>query len=389
MNPIKSLLALATFTALIGCGASDPSEVSIPTYSAPTDAICDNATQDVDWEKILQANASSFSEYKLFQSQCNPTANANERGLAYDLSIPLFSDYTSKYRFVFIPPGEKANYIEGEVFDFPLGTAITKTFSMPSTTEKDSRGYSIENIIETRILVKQANGWVARVYTWNDDKLDATREREGATVATVLGHGEEIIQFNYGVPTQAACTECHKFKNDDGTAFFTPIGPKARYLNSDYDYGTGPENQIEKWISEGILDNTNVPAAGDREQAKVFNDYVDVDSIPPSELEDFTMGWLDINCAHCHREEGTAGNTAFKVAANAVFQGYCEVPVSGAGTGALVVLPGNADSSLIYQRLNTTDAGFAMPPIGRSAIHVEGTALVKRWIDSLVTPNCN
>jgi len=78
-----------------------------------------------------------------------------------------------------------------------------------------------------------------------------------------------------------------------------------------------------------------------------------------------------------------------KTALTGTFQGYCEIPVSGAGTGALVILPGNADSSLLYQRLNTTDPGFSMPPIGRSAIHIEGTALVKRWIDSLTGPSCN
>ena len=103
MNPIKSLLASTSLLALVGCGGGSPeSELTIPTYVAPTDAICSDSAQNVDWDKVLQASASKFSEYKLFQSQCNPTANANERGLPYDLSIPLFSDYTSKYRFIFI-----------------------------------------------------------------------------------------------------------------------------------------------------------------------------------------------------------------------------------------------------------------------------------------------
>lgn len=390
MKKIKTLLASVALLSLIGCGSSsdEDSALVIPSYNAPTDATCDNSSQDIEWAKLLSADAEKLSEYKLFQSQCNPTANPNTRGLPYDLSIPLFSDYTSKYRFIFVPENEKVDYVENEIFEFPIGSVISKTFSMPATT--DERGYLVENVIETRLLIRMPTGWVARAYVWDNDKLDATRTREGVKVPTVLGHGEDIIAFNYGVPTQSDCTECHKFKVNESETLFTPIGPKARYLNSDYEYSEGVlTNQIEKWVSEGLLDAATVPAAESREQAKTFNDYVDVDAIPPSEVEDFAKGWLDINCAHCHRTAGTASNTAFKASSVDAFQGYCEVPVSGAGTGALVILPGNAESSLVYQRLNTTDAGFSMPPIGRSAIHKEGTALVARWINSLSAPTCN
>lgn len=388
MKTINYLLASMALTGLVGCG-SESDELTIPTYAAPTDAICNNVSQDVDWTKVLSANANKLSEYKLFESQCNPTTAPNARGLEYDLSIPLFTDYTSKYRFVFVPEDQKATYSSSDVFDFPVGTVITKTFSMPSTTDKDSRGYAVENILETRLLIRKEIGWVARVYAWDEDKLDATRITGGEFVPSVLGHGEEILEFNYGIPDQSACTECHKVKVTEEETFFTPIGPKARYLNSSYDYATGAENQIEKWISEGLLDGTTVPSAETRPKEKAFNDYLSVEDIPNDELEDVALGWLDINCAHCHSTQGTASNTAFKSSTAEAFQGFCEVPVSGAGTGALVVLPGNAESSLLYQRLNTTEAGMTMPPIGRATIHTSGTALVKRWIDSLTGPICN
>ena len=391
MKQIKTLLASMALVGLVGCGASESTnELTIPKYSAPTDAACNDNAQDVNWEKLLEANATKLSEYRLFQSQCNPTANPNSRGLAYDLSIPLFTDYASKYRFVFVPEGEKASYVEGEVFDFPVGSVLVKTFSMPSETSKDSRGYAIENVIETRLLIRKPTGWVARVYAWDDNKLDATKITSGKSIATVLGHGDEILQFDYGVPAQGQCTECHQYNpgGDKDLQIFSPIGSKARYLNSTYAYSTGDENQIEKWVAESLLDGDTVPLASDREQANVFNDYVDVDSIPPSEVEAYAKEWLDINCAHCHRVEGGASNTAFKSALTANFQGKCEVPVSGAGTGSLIILPGSAESSLLYQRLYTTDPGMTMPPIGRATIHTEGTALVKRWLDSL-TGSCN
>ena len=391
MKQIKTLLASVALMGLVGCGASESTdEVTIPKYSAPSDTVCNDMAQDVNWDKLLEASATKLSEYRLFQSKCNPTTHPNSRGLAYDLSIPLFTDYASKYRFVFIPTGQQASSVEGEVFDFPVGSVLVKTFSMPSTTDKDSRGYAVENVIETRLLIRKQTGWVARVYAWDDNKLDATKITSGKSIATVLGHGDEILQFDYGVPAQGQCTECHQYNpnGDKDLQIFSPIGPKARYLNSTFSYATGDENQIEKWVAESLLDGNTVPDASDREQAKVFNDYVDVDSIPASELDTFAKEWLDINCAHCHRTEGGASNTAFKSSTTANFQGKCEVPVSGAGTGSLVILPGSAESSLLYQRIHTTDAGMTMPPIGRATIHTEGTALVKRWLDSL-TGSCN
>lgn len=392
MKQIKNLLASVALLGLVGCGSesTDTQALTIPKYSSPTDAICDASSQSVDWEKLLSANADKLSEYKLFQSQCNPTDNANNRGLAYSLSIPLFTDYASKYRFVFIPEGEKADYVENEVFDFPIGSALVKTFSMPSTTDKDSRGYAIENIIETRILIKKSEGWVNRVYLWDDNKLDATRVRQGATVATILGHNDDILSFDYGVPAQGECADCHKIKLSESESIFSPIGPKARYLNSTFSYASGDENQIEKWVSEGFLDGSTVPAASDREQAKVFDYYKDVESIPPSEVETYAKEWLDINCAHCHRaDKGTASNTAFKAASTEDFQGICEVAVSGAdASNSMVVVPGLPDSSLLYHRLTTTVPGEMMPPLGRSTTDTQGAALIDRWISSL-NGSCN
>src|ERR1039457_463589 len=45
----------------------------------------------------------------------------------YDLNTPLFSDYATKYRFVWMPPGTSATYSDTEAFDFPVGTRLNSS----------------------------------------------------------------------------------------------------------------------------------------------------------------------------------------------------------------------------------------------------------------------
>ena len=53
----------------------------------------------------------------------------NSRVVPYDLNTPLFSDYASKYRFVWMPPGAAATYsADGNCYPPPnAATAISKT----------------------------------------------------------------------------------------------------------------------------------------------------------------------------------------------------------------------------------------------------------------------
>src|SRR5262249_30816737 len=71
-----------------------------------------------------------LSEYGLFTgdgSKQQPVAGV----VPYDLNTPLFSDYTEKLRFVRLPMGQSAQYHPDNVFEFPVGTVIAKTFAYP------------------------------------------------------------------------------------------------------------------------------------------------------------------------------------------------------------------------------------------------------------------
>src|ERR1700710_2354082 len=44
----------------------------------------------------------------------------------YDLETPLFSDYTTKRRFLVLPPGVTATWSDQEAFDLPVGSVLVK-----------------------------------------------------------------------------------------------------------------------------------------------------------------------------------------------------------------------------------------------------------------------
>ena len=88
---------------------------------------------------ILLGSAATFSEFKTGNYKqklseygffMGDMANLQPGAdlIPYDLNTPLFSDYTLKSRFIRLPEGQQANYHPEAVFDFPIGTAIIKTF---------------------------------------------------------------------------------------------------------------------------------------------------------------------------------------------------------------------------------------------------------------------
>lgn len=387
MKYINALVISLTLLLLSACGGSDNAK---PDASTPTTG--------VNWEKILKADADKLSEYNLFSSN-DPSRTNSDRALPYDLPVMLFTDYASKYRFVFIPEGTAATFNATEALKFPTGTVITKTFAMPSDTSK--RGLNNETLIETRLLIKREAGWIARNYVWNESGTEAYRSLSGGPVTFEnVKHKDDNLTFTYGVPTEQQCLTCHQFTKNKGKENaereFRPLGPKARYLNSDYVYADGTQNQLLRWVEKGLL--TGVPAdLSSVQKATPFND-----DMLPSEyngtqelLTATAKSWLDINCGHCHRPQGQASNTAFRADfntpwdGNEAWHGACQVPISGATAGSSkIIVPGNADTSLLYNRMHSTTPGVIMPSLGRAVIHEEGSALIKTWINSLSSPTC-
>lgn len=263
-------------------------------------SLCTASGDNVSWDALLKANCPKLSDYNLFADMTNPTASPNSNGLPYDLNTPLFTDHATKYRFVYLPDGTKADYTENESLDFPVGTVISKTFALPQNT--NNRGFANEDVIETRLLIHRETGWSALPYAWKADKSDAMLAKAGAIQGKQVTHNGEMLNFDYVVPSMNQCKQCHQFKPDaDSNAVFMPIGPKARHLNRDYAYSDGVMNQLSKWQAAGILQG--VPNLADVDKVPEYQDgdELNIASMSDTELMAAAKGYLDINCAHCHR----------------------------------------------------------------------------------------
>jgi len=345
---------------------------------AETEALCSAAVAGVNWA-AFEANCPLLSDYNLFQGN-DPRGPVVEAGLEYELTTPLFSDYANKYRFVFVPPGAAAAYRPEAVFDFPIGTIISKTFGfdLPAGGER---------VVETRLLIRRAAGWRALVYLWDGLMTTATYTPEGAIVEVTFQHPADSPGvgrvIDYGVPDTNQCAGCHKGIADD----MNLIGVKARLLNrphpADPVNGT---NQLTEWETAGIL--TGLPALGTVDRLPVWNDPSD------GTLGERARAYLESNCAHCHRPNGRAGFTSLWLniqTAEGFNLGFCKSPIAaGPGAGGLTfdIVPGSAAESILSFRLDSAVPAVEMPELAKAIVHDEGVALVNSWIDTLTPAGC-
>lgn len=314
-----------------------------------------------------------LSQYGLFQA--DGAAQQPAVGvIPYDLNSALFSDYTSKYRFIKIPPGTHATYSDQDVFDFPVGTVIAKTFASPRDSRDPAQG---QRLIETRILKREPDGWVGLPYVWNDAQSEATLEVAGGTSNVQWIHSDGKLRTNnYIIPNVNQCKGCHK----QGEAL-KPIGPKARYLNRDFPYASGTENQLAYWSKRGALMGAGV--SEDAPKLPVWNDPA------TGTLDARARAWLEINCAHCHNPEGPARNSGLDLTAaqrNPTAYGIFKPPVAagrGSGGREFDIVPGQPDKSILVYRIASIDAGIMMPELGKRLVHEEGLALIRQWIAAM------
>ena len=137
-----------------------------------------------------------LSDYNFFKKI--ETQIPNENVIPYHLASPLFSDYTYKFRFVSMPNGEFAQYNYNEVFNFPVGTKIIKTFAYPVDDRDLSLGFQL---LETRLLIKDQNGWYPLSYIWKENQDDAELKYIGKTINAKWIDRNGVEQVNrYRVP---------------------------------------------------------------------------------------------------------------------------------------------------------------------------------------------
>ena len=303
----------------------------------------------------------------------------------YSLTTPLFSDYAEKLRTVSMPEGERARQGQDShaVFEFPVGTIISKTFfywtedgslvahETPFIAEGlEALDTRHARLIETRLLVRAASGWVAVPYVWNDAQDEAYLSITGDLVDFEVRtpHGG-VEPASYLIPSRSQCASCHARRNSGG---IHPIGPKAWNVDMDF------------------LRNSN----------HLLTEESERESVKMGHLAPLARRYLDVNCAHCHSDEG-AGDTSglfLEISeTDPIRLGVCKRTIAaGQGTGGRTydIVPGDAEASILIYRMKTSNAAEMMPELGRSLVHSAGVSLIADWIrgmpetcaDTLDTP---
>jgi len=364
---VRSIRAVALITLLSGCTGEGGNENRVGFF-------------------VADAYPQNLSEWGLIEISSD-RLELVEGVEPYDLNAPLFTDYAQKLRAIYLPPGTAASYREDEAFDFPVGSIISKTFFYPKGDEPGlvKTGYDWTNdqrsldrteveVLETRLLVRQADGWDALPYVWNGDDAQLKIAGDLVRLELTLEPGEHSA-LPYIIPTRNECAACHATNHSSGE--LQPIGPKARHLNRGY-LGSDT-NQLIEMAAHGRLTGlpalTEVPAVAD------------VESDAP--VTERARAYLDINCGHCHNPKGAADTSGLHLdtaTTNTRPLGICKPPIAaGQGTGgrAYSIVPGDPDDSIIIFRMETNDPGARMPELGRSLHHSQGIALVSDWIAGL------
>ena len=289
----------------------------------------------------------TLSELNLFTGDLNEL-KLSPYAFEYNLSTPLFTDYSHKQRVIALPGNMSMQYAGDGLPIFPDNTVIAKTFFYNLNERDLDLG---RQIIETRVLIKVNGNWETGNYKWNEAQTDAVLHPEGSELPiSWIDNGGTTNNITYKIPSDTDCFTCHQSYDD-----LMPIGPKLRTMNFDID----GVNQLQQFI--------------DNSQLSGLANVANVRSLPNWEdnsesLSNRARAYFDVNCAHCHIPGGQCED---QTTLNFAYETLLE------------------DTDITNQietiefRISDYNAGISMPFIGTTILHTEGVALIQSYLDTL------
>ena len=312
--------------------------------------------------------------------------------VAYNPNLRFWSDFAEKTRWSLIKNAtDTMGYSKDGVWTFPTGMIWAKHFDMPTEWETFTRTINGANVIdrrpkatsprrrlETRFLVKNAGEAYGVSYRWENINSGvqgeanlAANNGESFNVAITV----DAIPTNvvWQIPSRAACTSCHTAPAGHALSFNT------RQLNTSGQMAGISGNFLGMLNTAGYLSGfTGSPASLPR--------HVRPDETRYSH-EARVRSYLDVNCSYCHRTGGTGGGVwdgrgHLTLAQTGLING---VVVDGsANPGHLLVIPGNVNRSVVYNRVSASNGYTRMPPLAANELDLEAAQLVSDWIASEV-----
>ncbi len=292
--------------------------------------------------------------------------------IPYSVNTPGWTDGANADRYLALPGDSQVDYTSSRGWNFPDGTVLMQTLSVDVPGRSPSR-----RRIETRLLTRQQGEWAGYSYRWNDQQDEAM---------LVVASGEEIqLEFPSGraadeaelrkwrIPSRAECMSCHS-----RAANFV-LGLTELQMNREHDYGGVRDNQLRTFEHIGLF-RSSLPKPVP-EMKRLVDPYDGT-----LELDARARSYLHTNCSTCH--VGAGGGNArmeleFTTARDStnVFSARPQHDTFGIGN-AMLVAPGDADRSILYQRIARRGPG-QMPPLVSTAVDQRAVQLIHDWIQQM------
>ncbi len=318
-----------------------------------------------------------LSETGLFRSVVDEIPSPGV--IQYEINAHHWADNTTSKRWIGVVGDaqlklyEKSNWMTGDIdgnFEFPHDTVIAKTVYL----QTDPKDPSTNRRVETQVLHRFHDDWMAYNYVWNDKQTDATLqeniavEREFKVVDAKSSDGFRKQKWLHSSRDQ--CMLCHIWSSG------TVHGFKRKQLNRIY--ADEKVNQLDKFVAAGLF-------------ASEFDERPP--SVSPSDesasFEDRTRAWLQLNCAHCHRQNG-GGTGSFVLEDNISVEEMklVDMPANQGDFGLTdtkLVVSGDPSRSVLLYRLMKSGHG-RMPQFGTNVVDDHGVKLLYDWIKSIGEP---
>lgn len=346
-------------------GEDESGEIYIVDYTSGGLYQLDRAAPVGDVEPLPQ----TLTETGCFDDVANQVLDAGL--IPYTVNAQLWSDGAAKTRYFTIPEGTKVTYDEPGAWDFPLGSIIVKNFYLDRVVGDPGT----RQIIETRFMVRDEDGWDGYSYQWNDEQTEAFLLPGAVTKDFALTEGGQPRTLTWEYPSRAQCRACHT------EASGQVLGLRTGQLNrAEPD---GDSNQLDRYVSMGLFANPPTAAADALPRyPKPFSDE--------GTLAQRARAYMHSNCAPCHLPNGTStSDIDLRYETPLMATRACLVdPQEGdlGVPGLKILTPGNAEASSLYLRTTRRDDD-GMPPMASTVVHDPGAGLIRDWINSL--SGCN
>lgn len=300
----------------------------------------------IDNTIALQPN---LSDYHIFKGNPIDLTPADEFEL-YELATTLFTDYAEKQRLIKLPVGTKMTVNGDGLPDFPDGTILVKTFYYFHDKRNPGLG---KQLLETRMLIKAQSKWSVGTYVWNKEQTEAILQTNGyiQNINWIDETGKNNT-INYHIPGNTECTTCHQ------SGYSTlPIGPKLRNLNRNVLREGKQVNQLDYFQKMLMLDRVN---SGNIDKLPDWQS-------PAFTLEERARAYFEVNCAHCHNNNGFAARTdlffTYEATAN-----HTQIAKK---------------KKKIVSKMSASTIRERMPKLGTTIIDEQGLQLIKAYLDTL------